>query len=112
MNGFIKHFMALAGVLSIVFGAYIYLTEKPSALIGEQKRDLEAQIDKVEATIRAEMKDRNEARDKELQDLRSMITSAKSEILQKLDKVDDRLYDMQRKQNESAYAQWGNPDGG
>lgn len=94
----ISKILLLCALVGTCFGAYAYVTEKPSSLIGEQKKELEAQIEKVETSIRTEMKERREARDREMSGLKEMITGAEHRLLEKLDKIDDRLYELQRRQ--------------
>lgn len=112
MEKLINKILLLCALIGVVFGAYAFVTEGPSQLIGEQKRDLDDKIDKVESSIRAEMKERREARDREIEGLRAMISSAEAKVLDKLEKIDDRLFEMQRRQSQESAGGWNrDPDG-
>lgn len=112
MEKLINKILLLCALVGVVFGAYAYVTEKPSALIGEQKKDLEAQIDKVETSLRVEMKERRESRDREIEGIKATITAAEGKVMDKLEKIDDRLFEIQRRQSQESAASWSNsPDG-
>lgn len=112
MEKLINKILLLCTLFGVVFGACAYITEKPSALINDQKRDLDNKIDKVESSIRAEMKERREARDREIEGLRAMISSAEAKVLDKLEKMDDRLFEIQRSQSHESAGNMGREQDG
>lgn len=113
MKGFINNFMAIAGLFGIVFGAYVYITDKPVQGIKEARADLQEQIKDTETVLRREMKERREQRDKEIADFKLEIRNATGTLMNKLEKIDDRLYEIQRAQaQQNAGTLFGEPDGG
>lgn len=114
MEKLINKILLICALLGAAFTAYAYVTEKPSNLIEQQRKDLEAKIEKAESSIRIEMKERREARDREMLEIKGQVASAKSEIMQKLDVIDARLYELQKRtpSNRSASIKADEDDGG
>lgn len=98
---FITTFLALSGVVAVIFGAYEYTQKGPAEGISETKNDYQRDI----ASLRAENAERRRARDQEIKDLKedfkAQLLQATALVLQRLDKLDDRLYDIQRTQREA-----------
>lgn len=114
MEKLINKLILLGSVLGMAFGAYTFLMERPSSLISDQKKDLESQIEKVETSIRTEMRDRREARDREMSDIKAQIAGAEGRVMQKLEIIDSRLYELQKRtpSSRSASIQPEDDDGG
>lgn len=109
-----KTFMSFVGAMSVVATCivWIYSTFAPSASVAQQNSSLEKKIDDSVYTLKAEMESRRAQRDVELKSIRQDFQANIDRVLQKLDKMDDRLYDIQRHKDEStSQADWRYGDG-
>jgi len=99
-----KNLLAFLGLIAAVFSVFAYLrtatgSESHQTSYGiESKLDaLELKIEKSKGEILSEMAIRRSARDKEINTLSSNFNEKFIIIMQGINKLDDRLYEMQQK---------------
>lgn len=112
MEKLMKQIMFLAAFLSIAFGAYAYLTERPTSVIGELRAEMKHEAESIRSEKNADIAGIRA-------DITAKVDAASGSILQRLEKIDrqlekmdDRLYEMQRKQQESSASAGSGWDGG
>lgn len=107
MEKLLKQIFTLGALIGMAFGAYAYLNERPTAVIGELRAEMRREADAIRAEKTAD-----------IAALTSRVDVASGNILQRLEKIDrqlekmdERLYQMQRNKLESA-GTYSDHDGG
>ena len=108
MEKLLKQIFTLGALIGMAFGAYTFLMERPTAVIGELRAEMKREAD----SIRAE-------KASDIAALTSKVDSASGNIVQRLEKIDkqlekmdDRLYEMQRQQQHQTSSGYHGHDGG
>jgi hypothetical protein len=102
MNGFIKNLLALATVVGMAFGAYTILTGKPEQIIRDNKADLEHKIEEERVRVLSYVDSKDTAKTAEIQAVNTNLNEKFNILMNKLDKMDDRLYDLQRDKSQNS----------
>lgn len=96
MNGFIKNFLTLSTVVAIAFGAYSYVSDGPIRLIDETQGALEKKIEDERMRILAYVDSKDAAKSKEIGMVNANVDQTRAILLQQIQKLDDRVYELQR----------------
>lgn len=102
MNGFIKHFMALSGIVGVFFGAYFYLSSGPAESIKENRADLERKIESERGRVLAYVDEKDAAKTQQIQAINQNFNDKFGIMMKMLERIDDRVYDLQREKSQSA----------
>jgi TolA-binding protein len=102
MEKLLKQVFLLAGLISLAFGAYAYLAERPTTVIGELRAEMKHEADAIRAEKTADISQMRAEVTSKVDTASNTIIQRLQQIEQKLEKMDDRLYEMQRRQIESA----------
>jgi ATP-dependent protease ClpP protease subunit len=97
MEKLVTRIMAIASVIVLAFNGVDYIRKEPTTL----SLGIEQKLDKEIAGVRRDMDDRKRDRDKEIVEIRDQIKSATTKLMDKLEKMDDRLYELQKHQREA-----------
>lgn len=107
MEKLIQKVLLLGALIGMAFGAYAYLNERPTAVVGELRAEMRREADAIRAEKAAD-----------IAALTSRVDVASGNIMQRLEKIDrqlekmdERLYQMQRNKLESA-GRYKDNDGG
>lgn len=102
MEKLISKILLLCALIGVAFGAYSYVQERPSKLIDELKGDLDRDL----AAVKSEKMQDIDKLKAEFKEGQRALADAMIQRLDKIDKglekLDDRLFEMQKRQLQDA----------
>lgn len=109
MGSFIKHFLTFASVVAVCFGAYAFIQERPTKLVGESQEALEKKIAEERSSVLAYVDQKDIAKTQQIQAINQNLNDKFGIMMKMLERIDDRVYDLQREKTQSA-EDWRNAD--
>lgn len=99
MERLLNRLVLICGLLGMAFGGYAYVTEKPTTVVAKLEEKVDREVEKVYDTMEARRVERNKEIAELKKELNDSVTRATGIVVDRLNKIDDRLYEMQRNQN-------------
>lgn len=98
MEKLIQKILLLGAVIGMAFGAFAYLTERPTAVVADLEKKVDQGFGKVYDTMETRRVERDQGMEKLEKRLNDKVEFSTKIVLDRLDKIEDRLHDMQREQ--------------
>lgn len=101
MEKLITRIMAIAGIIVLAFNGVDYIRKTPMETSAGIEKRLDDRISSEILDVREEMSQRRAERDKEIAAIKKEIQASAKVLMDKLEKMDDRLFELQKHQREA-----------
>lgn len=106
-----KNLLAFLGLLAGLFTVWAFIQERPSKIVDERADFLDKRIIEEKNTVMAYVDAKDQAKSIEIQSVNSNINEKFGILMRMLEKLDDRVYEMQNGHRESAMRGRSGEDG-
>lgn len=101
MEKLLSRILMLCTLIGVCFGAYTYVQERPTVLVSGLEDKIDRDLASIKEEKRGDIKALREEFSAQIQAANVNVMQQLGEIKSKLEKMDDRLYEMQRHQREA-----------
>ncbi len=111
MGALMKKFLLFASVIAVCFSAYAFIQERPTKLVSASQDALEKKIAEERLSVLAYVDVKDQAKTAQLQAVNQNLNEKFGILMKMLERMDDRLYDLQRGKEQSARSSGGDDSG-